>query len=77
MKVYAHECKCPWRPEEDIGLPRVGVPGGSEPLGMDAGNQTLIPLEEHQVLLPSELSLQPSELSYFSGESGKTFEQEN
>lgn len=29
------------------------------------GTELLIPPEEHQVLLASELSLQPSELSYF------------
>lgn len=56
---------CLQRPEKGVRFPGAGVTAGDEPLGMDAGNRTLIPPEEHRVFLPSELSLQPSALGYF------------
>jgi len=51
------------RPEQDIGSPEDGVTGSCEPLYIDAGNQTPVPVEVVSVLT-TEISLQPH-LTYF------------
>ena len=49
MCIYLCPCeymqfihRCLQRPEESAECPGAGIPGGSEPLDMGAGNQTLL-----------------------------------
>lgn len=61
MCMFVHLCKymCggPQGPEEGVGYPRKGVTGNCEPPSMSTRNKTG-PLEDQQVLLTAELSLQ-------------------
>lgn len=47
-------CGVPWRPEEGARSPVAGVRGGCEPLGVDAGNQTQVLLEQLQVFVTND-----------------------
>jgi hypothetical protein len=49
---------CPWKSEENIGSPGAGVIGGYE-LSSGCYRQNLGPLQEQQVPLTIEPSLQP------------------
>lgn len=58
MSVHCINALCPWRPEEDIGSLWTGVSDGCETLcGFWKLNQD--PLQEQQILLTTEPSLQP------------------
>lgn len=53
----------PWRPEEDIRYPRVGVTGGRE-LPCGCWQPGLGLLQEQQVIVTAEMSLQPIHPSF-------------
>jgi hypothetical protein len=54
--IFDHIANFPGRPEEGIGFPKAGVPGGSEP-PCGCWEENLSPLEEQPVLFTAETSL--------------------
>lgn len=38
--AWVGECRCLWRPEEDVSPPEAGVTDGCKLPDIDAGNQT-------------------------------------
>lgn len=51
-------CECPQIPEESVGSSPAEITDGGEPLFVGAGNGSMGPLEEYQVRVTTEPSLQ-------------------
>jgi hypothetical protein len=53
MCMYMQDMQCPWRPEEGVRSPRTGDRDSCEP-PCNCWEPSPGPLQEHQVLLPTE-----------------------